>query len=105
MTTDKIEQAAKESCPNDLHFREECEDEYRCGAGVSYREGFRSGVAWARENPNDEMLKVYELLKKLDGWQGRQSCNASVYEISDDEFGFMQFFIQEAIALFDKRMG
>lgn len=46
----------------------------------------------------DALSEAVEALEKLDDWQGRQSCNASVYEIEDDEFGMMQFYVHNAMA-------
>jgi len=39
-----------------------------------------------------------QALIKLDKWQGKQSCNASVYEVTDDEFSDLQFIIHDAFA-------
>ncbi len=41
--------------------------------------------------------ELADALERLDAWQGQQSCNASVYEISDDEFMVMQHIIHKAL--------
>lgn len=46
-----------------------------------------------------EILKIQsEVLEKLDSWQGKQGCDASVFHIDDEEFGKMQSLIHEALA-------
>lgn len=42
------EMAAINACPKDINFRPEC-DEYKCGAAVSWREGFISGCKYKTE--------------------------------------------------------
>jgi len=40
------EKDAIEQCPNDLHYRKECDDSmFKCGANLSWREGFVQGRA------------------------------------------------------------
>lgn len=36
-------------------------------------------------------------LEKLDEWQGKQACEASVYTIDNDEFALMQHLIHDAL--------
>jgi hypothetical protein len=43
-----------------------------------------------------ENVRLKDTFKKLDTWQGKQSCHASLYLITDDDFGELQFLIHDA---------
>ena len=45
-----------------------------------------------------ENKRLRDWIKRLDDWQGQQSCYGSVYTIEDDEFGTMQSIIHEALS-------
>lgn len=46
--------------PKDIHFRPECDsDLFKCGAHVSWKEGFQAGYAFAREEY--AVQKVYRV--------------------------------------------
>jgi hypothetical protein len=46
----------------------------------------------------DELSQMNAALKKMDEWQGKQTCYGSIYNIEDDEFGKLQFFIHDTMA-------
>lgn len=64
-----------------------------------------SGEYVHRDQEQKALSLAIAALEKLDEWQGRQRCNASVYEIEDDEFGMMQFYVHSALADIDKAVG
>lgn len=47
-----------ERCPSDLNFRKECdENSFRCGAKISWKEGFNDAFHLGRQFERDELAK------------------------------------------------
>jgi hypothetical protein len=81
-TRDKIpeslEDPAETFCPRDLNFREEC-DEFRCGAKLSWKEGFLAGAEYER-------ARIVSLLRSEETKKEWLNSYPEGYVVTDTDF-------------------
>lgn len=102
-------QQAEEICLVNHDVSNRYHDDVRFEKGWNNSE-FISHVRTSHEQALDIIEKqdkliqdVNELLLKLDEWHGKLRCEASVYNITDDELGNLPYFLHTALDLIHQR--